>query len=363
MKENPEVIINLEAIKKNYQTVKNNIGHAICGAVVKSNAYGLGVEKVSRALFETGCRLFFVSTSVEGIELRKILKDEVEIVVLQGVNEKNIHLFYQNNLIPVLNNLQQCQIFEKNISNFYLSPAIHVDCGFNRLGLKKDDIKNLNSAHYTFLKRGIRMVMSHLTCADNPNNTLNQVQKKRFDSLRSLLPDAPASLSASDAQFISSEYVYDIVRPGAALYGLNTDPNRIIKMETVVTIQAPIIHVGKAKYGDFVGYGATYKAKKDVRYAVLSIGYADGIPRNIGNQGVVWFEDKNNRFSAPIIGRISMDMVTCDVSEVPSDLIQIGNMGSFINSYYGVGEMIKKSECFGSEIFTHFSRRVQRIYE
>lgn len=368
----PRLIIDLNAVKSNYRAIKNKVEKAECGAVVKANAYGLGVKEISMALAEEGCSIFFVSYSYEAVELRKILAKSAEIIVLHGPDTEDIEDFVAYNLTPVLNTLQQCQLWENTVNNIntvknartsLTSPVLQLDCGFNRLGLKENDIKVLLNYNFSFIKKGLRMIMSHLPCASDSQSELNQVHKEKFDYLCSLLPLAPVSLSASDALFLGREYIYDVIRLGSALYGLNTDSSREIKMKPVVSIEAPVINIGTMKVGETIGYDASYKAKKETVYAVLSIGYADGLPRSLEREGLVWFKINNQYYKAPIIGKISMDITACDITELPAQSVQIADMGSFLYSEYSVGAMLNKPEAYARDLFTNLSNRYQRIYK
>lgn len=356
----PQLRVDLNAVKKNYQLLKKLTTPAECAAVVKDNAYGLGVFEIAKTLYESGCKTFFVSYVFEGIELRKLF-DDVTIFLLQGIAEEEIPFIKQFRLIPVISTLDDLVLWEKQ-GDKNTKPAIQIETGLNRLGLHPEEIQT-DVFKKALKNTEISLILSHLSCATESNHFMNHQQLSQFQQWIESLPKAPLSLSASDGIFLGKTFHYDMVRAGAALYGINTAPYRQNQMEPVVYIKATILKVFSVPDDQYVGYGATYRTYGNRKIATLSIGYGDGLPRYLQNKGKIWFEDENaHRYFAPIVGAISMDMLSCDVSHIPEHLVVPGKTGSIIDAYYTIDDLAKDAHTIGYECLTRLGHRFKRIH-
>jgi len=338
--------IDLGALIRNFNQLKG-LTSASCSCVVKANAYGLGVEAVAAALHKDGCSFFWVATLSEGIQLRQTFPDVI-IAVLQGFCDHDMSSFIDHRLTPVLSTPGQIETFRKTDLH---DCVIQVETGLNRLGLTLDDLSSYHSLNPL-------VVMSHLACADAPAHFMNDVQHQAFEKVRALFPNSIHCLSASDGVFLDDRFQCDMVRLGAALYGVNTTPYRENQMEAVVSLKASVLQIKEMSQGEYVGYGATYRSHKPKRIATISIGYADGLPRSLSNRGRLWFQG----LELPILGRVSMDMVTCDISNVPKGHLAEGDSVEVLNSTYTVDDLAHDADTIGYEILTRIGSRVSKTY-
>ncbi|MDD4556674.1 MAG: alanine racemase [Alphaproteobacteria bacterium] len=348
----PILEINLDKLVENYKYLKEikSFG-AVSAAVIKDDAYSLGADKVAQSLYEKAdCRDFFVAHALEAEKVRPVVGDS-KIYVLQGVGEDSLEVFQRLNLIPVINSWEQ-YLFWKAHKFGELKPVLHVETGLNRLGCRLCDVEKLSEAE----RGSFSFVMSHLACADAVGHFMNEKQLKAFQEIKAkYFPQTPASLSASDGVFLGKDYTFDMVRLGAAVYGINTAPWHEKTLQNVITIKAPVLAVSTLKEGDYVGYGATYKAVAERKLAVVSIGYGDGMFRSLSNVGKVFF----NKVPADIIGRISMDNVICDVTSVPE--VNVGDLATIVGDFYTVDEMGADAQTIGYEILSRFGKNTRFI--
>lgn len=344
--------INLSALAANYNLLKSRHAKNKIAAVVKANAYGLGVADVSRALWNEGCRIFFVATLAEGIELRAIIP-EAKIGVFQGLFAGEEKEYSYHRLCPVLNDISQVELFTKSelrLTNKNI--MLHVDTGMTRLGLCESDLKNpiLSKLHTL----DSTLILSHLACADTPANEKNAEQLARFHTAIKYFPDAKYSLANSAGVFLSEDFHFDMARTGCALYGIS--PKNPV--QHVATLSAPILQMRNLDRDETVGYGATAPAKKGSRIAIIALGYADGYFRMLGNSGHAYIAGHK----VPLIGRVSMDMVAIDISSIPEAQIGATTRAEFINSTQTVDDIASQCNTIGYEIFTRLGRRIQRVY-
>ena len=346
----PILEINFENILENYQTLKKIAPKAQAAAVVKDNAYGLGADAVVRKLYnEGGCRNFFVAHGIEGEHIRSAAP-EANIFVLQGIGDDSLKSFQNARLIPVISSPLMLEFWKAHRLPG-IRPVINIETGLNRLGFRESDLARLSAED----KAEFGMVMSHLACGDEKGHFMNEHQLNNFIRLRNLyFPGLPASLSASDGTFLGADFQFDMVRLGAALYGINTAPYRENQMKNVVRLKAPVLQTADLPAGDFVGYSATYRATSSRRIAIVSIGYGDGIPRALSNVGKVFFPWRDELFEARIIGRISMDNIICDITEVPD--VAVGETASLLDDFYTLDDMGRDSGTIGYEILTRLAQ-------
>ena len=344
--------IQVDAIVRNWRRIVAEVSPPCqVSAVVKADAYGLGAQPVARALAEAGCTAFFVATLEEAIRLRGAVAGD--IAVLNGLPANSAAIFAEHRLTPVLNDLAQADYWAAAVGR--TRPAIlQFDTGMSRLGVDADALDAVPVADID-----IASVMSHLACADEPAHPMNTRQLGRFRNLLERLGPVPATLAASAGTFLGPEYQFDMVRPGAALYGINPRPNCLSPVEPVLRLQAPIIQTREIDRGETVGYGASFVASRRCRVATLGIGYADGYLRAAGNQSKAYIADR----PVPVIGRVSMDLLTLDVTDVPPSLCRPGALVEILGTRYGADELARDSGTIGYEILTSLGRRYVRSYE
>ncbi len=344
--------VDLAALVANYEILKQRAAPAECAAVVKADAYGLGADRVAPVLAAAGCETFFVAHLMEGIALRRVLGGEASIYVLNGILPGTEGDFAAHDLRPVLNTLAQLDICPG-------AAALHLDTGMNRLGLSPDDAAALAAAPGRFENIDLRLIVSHLACADEAGHEMNEQQRQLFDRLRVKLPAKPASLANSSGIFLGPGYHHDLVRPGIALYGGNPTPGTANPMAQVVRLTGRIIQVREIDTPQSVGYGATHRATGPRRIATVPVGYADGYLRSLSGQGM----GRLAGISVPIVGRVSMDLITLDVTEVPEEAAQAGALVDLIGGGGDtIDEVAARAGTIGYEILTSLGRRYHRRY-
>ena len=351
--------IDLAGIAANWRFLANKVQPRKCAAVVKGDAYGLGVKKVASALAMAGCRRFFVATIEEGITLRGALPDQSEIAVLNGLLPGCAEDFTEHRLIPVLNDPGQIAEWRSAVAQRDGGPAmLHYDTGMARLGLTArefddvaDDLRKPDPIRW-------RGLVSHLACSDEPEHPLNEIQLDRFTAARRRVPHLDASIAASSGLFLGPEYHFDFVRPGAALYGVNPQPGRPNPMRQVVRLKGRILQVREVDGGQSVGYGATYVTAGPGRLATVAVGYADGWLRSLNCRGSGRIDDR----TVPLLGRVSMDLIVFDVSDADPALARAGLFVDLLDEGYGVDAVAADAGTIGYEILTALGRRYHRTY-
>ena len=357
------VSINLDYLKHNYKVIKKTLKNKTrIAAVLKANAYGLGIEKIATTLEKSGCELYFVATLKEGIELRKLLKKS-KILVLNGsqVHTKKIFQeFTKYKLIPVINSYNDLNLWvdllKKN--NHKSSIALHFDTGMNRLGIPYSDLGKIEKFIQNN-KINIFCIMSHLASADDEQNITNKIQKKLFDKIITSFPDTLNIIANSSAAFNLKDYGYSFVRTGGGLFGIN--PNKKNKnLKNVVSLKARILQIRNLEKEPIksIGYNSTYSVRSSLKIAVLGIGYADGYPRNLSNKGYGIFKGKK----LPIVGNISMDYMTVDISCINAKDINVGDWVELIGEEITIQKVAKLSETIEYEILNNLGYRLQKDY-
>jgi alanine racemase len=348
------------AIAENFRRLQRTAPGSEVAAVVKADAYGLGVSEVARTLRQAGCEKFFVAHGDEGLALRAVLAD-AEIYVLHGLaGEEGAAI--EARLIPVLNHPGELQrhVDQARRRNRRLPAALHVDSGMWRLGFGAAELAALDAGTLDALD--LRLVMSHLACAEEPGHPLNEEQRARFERRRAMLPPAPASLANSSAIFLGAAFHYQLCRAGVALYGVNPTPGptpgQANPMAPVVTLEAPVLQVYEVDAHGAVGYGATYPVRPGARLATVPVGYADGYLRAAGGRAVARIAGR----PVPLAGRVSMDLLTLDVSSLPPDAVRSGTMAVLIGGPNGVDELAAAAGTIGYEVLTRLGTRFARRY-
>ncbi len=354
--------IDLDALAGNWRRAAEVSGKAEASAVVKANAYGLGIDRVVGALADAGCRTFFVALPAEGRAVRAVAPDAV-IYVLDGAPPGSEPQYLAHDLRPVLNDPAGIRIWADfcRAQGKPLPAAIHLDTGINRLGLSEAELQAVAADTSLFDAFELVLVTSHLACADEPENPMNEAQRTRFDTMRRKLPDAPASLSNSAGMFLGPDYHFDVTRPGICLYGATCFVARPAPFDRVVTLESRILQRRSVLKGETVGYGATFTAPADIRTATIAAGYGDGIHRVLGNRGKAAIAGTRVSY----VGRVSMDLLALDVSALDPATLEREEWAELIGPSVSVDEVAEAAGTIGYEVLTsmgsrHFRRYISR---
>ena len=342
--------VDLSALRANFRLLTRASHHrayGACGAVVKADAYGLGARPVAHALVEESCTDFFVATVEEGLNLSGHVGD-ARIYVFSGpVDATDAALMAANGLTPVLNDAAQVSYWRRHGR---LPVAIHADTGMNRLGFEA-------AAMVPEMFKGLEvaLVLSHLANADEPTDPMNSRQVALFETVKAKFPTARTSLANSAA--VLSGVQSDLDRPGIALYGGNPFSSGRNPMQPVATLEACVVGLRNVRAGEPVGYGGTFTAGRNMRLAILGIGYADGIPRGLSSAAEVAYRETR----LPVVGRVSMDMMNVDASAV-AEHIEVGDWVEVFGRTVSVDDTAAWASTISYEVLTRIGMRVERRY-
>ena len=356
--------VDLDAIIANWRKLEKTAVPAECASVVKANAYGCGAGQVSRALAKAGCKTFFVANLEEARVVREAVPSAA-VYALGGFFQNTGEAYAKIDCKPVigdLNELAEWDVFCRR-SGWSGGAAIHIDTGMNRLGLTVTEaqgiIPRINAGDH-----GITLVMSHLVSAEQLNNPVNARQLTAFREIASLFTGVPASLANSSGVFLGAQFQFDLMRPGAALYGVNPTPEADNPMQPVVDLKARIVQIRNIDRGETVGYGGTWTARRPTRLAIVAAGYADGYFRAASaNDGTRGAEVVVAGKRCPIAGRISMDLLAVDVTDLDKNAVRRGHMVTLIGEGITVDELAHHFGTIGYEVLTSLGRRFARVYK
>ncbi|MGI9436516.1 MAG: alanine racemase [Geminicoccaceae bacterium] len=349
--------IDLDALSGNYRRLVKEAPSAEIAAVVKANGYGLGAKEVAACLRTAGCRTFFVAHVFEGIALRETLEDAA-IYVLHGLAEGTEKDMADAELIPVLNHPDQLARYAAfaPTRDKKLPAALQIDTGMCRLGFSPAEVSCIDQGDLEAID--LRLVMSHLVSAEVDADPLNAQQHARFEQRRSGLQTVPASLANSSGIFLGPDFHFDLCRPGVALYGVNPTPERPNPMQPVVTLSAPILQIHDVDQAGTVGYGATYDIPRGGRIATIPVGYADGYLRHAGEKATARVAGE----IVPVAGRVSMDLITLDITSLPPNSVQPGCMADLVWGPNGIDQLAAAAGTIGYEVLTRLGTRFARRY-
>ena len=338
--------INLSSISKNWirlQALSNSTVET--AAVLKANAYGLGIGPVSEHLFLEGARTFFVSTVDEAVALRQILLPEAKIYYLNGYSISDYDAVREYKIMPVLNSLDQIKNF--NSIKTQKIAAVQIDVGMNRLGLSGFEILK---AVANCKSINLNLILGHLSSANDKSDPKNLKQLALFIKLSKFFKNIPKSLAATGGTLLGTDYHFDLTRPGIGIFGGKPLENAA----PVVTIDLPILQIKDIKKNQGIGYNHTYISNRPRKIAIVASGYADGLCRQLSNTGMLYA----NNTKCPILGRVSMDLITVDVS----DLTIIPKTLSAVGPNQTIDDLGFQSKTIGYEILTSLGSRYKRVY-
>ena len=357
-----QVTVDLAALGRNYETMGEKSGAAQAAAVIKADAYGLGMDKIVPKLLALGCNCFFVAQEKEGHAARALAPD-ADIYVLNGLPAGGAQNFAEAGLRPCLISLAQISEWQTYCRAHGAHPAcVFVDTGFNRLGLDEAEVQTLAGDPSLFEGWTLALVASHLACADDTEHPMNRAQLEKFRFARDLLPDAPASLANSGGVLLGPDYCFDMTRIGISLYGGSPHGANETALESVVTLHAPVLQTRALGAGDSIGYGATFTAARDMTIGIVGLGYGDGLLRSLGNRDTGIARLLVNNTPVPLVGRMSMDTLAIDLTDLekpvtPGDVVEVFGPNNPIDALATQGQTISY------ELLTGLGGRYNRIYE
>lgn len=352
--------IDLAALARNYGKLAAEVAPARAAAVVKADAYGLGAEKVAPVLYAHGCRHFFVAQFVEALRLQPLLAADAQIFVLNGLQPGNEAACAQEGIMPVINSLEQWQRWAGTARALgrRLKAVLQFDTGMSRLGLPPQDRTAL--AGLVAAESGVEVlfVMSHLACADEPESGQNADQLAEMDRVAAAFPQFPVCFANSGGIFLGKAYHGILARPGVALYGGAPTAGRANPMEPVVSLDIAVVQVRSVPADTRVGYSGTHVTAGEARLATIAAGYADGLPRSLSGRGAVYCDG----IRLPIVGRVSMDSITVDVSALPEGRLTLGSRVEMLGPHQTLEDVARDAGTISYEILTGLGHRYQRQY-
>ena len=335
--------IDLGAVCANWRAL-DTVTRAETAAVVKADAYGLGVARIARALATAGARTFFVATTAEGATLRQALGPGPTINIFSGHMAGDTDMIADLDLVPMLNSLDQ---MIRHVESLPGHPfGIQLDTGMNRLGMEPQEWAAVSEI---MLQMTPRLIISHLACADDQNHSMNEEQLNVFKSITSDL-NVPRSLANTGGILLGRQYDFDMTRPGIGLYG----GHPFDEAQSVVTLDISVIQCRDIEVGEPVGYGNSYTASRPTRIATIAAGYADGILRAMGSDAVLFADG----VACPIAGRISMDLIGVDITELDENPKELRLLGT----EQTIDDLADDAGTIGYEILTSLGSRYTRRY-
>ena len=355
--------VDLAAIEANWKMLAGMTMPVECAAVVKANGYGCGIEPVTRRLAKAGCRTFFVADLGEARRVRAVAPDAA-IYVLNGIMPGSAPAFAEGSFRPIINSVTELAEWDAFTSqnSWRGGAALHVDTGMNRLGVSVQEATAIAPRLHSE-NHGFTLVMSHLACAETADHPLNDRQIRLFREIRIMYRGIPSSLANSSGIFLGGTAFCDLVRPGVALYGANPTPGKKNPMRRAVELKAHIIQVRAVNRGESVGYGAGWTAERPSRIAILPVGYADGLLRSASAaKGKPAAEIMIAGRRCPLVGRVSMDLLAADVTNVAEGSVRRGDLATIIGDGASVHDLAAGMGTIAYEVLTSFGRRYHRVY-
>lgn len=361
--------IDLAALVANWKAMGRLSGRARAAAVVKADAYGLGIAPVAAALYAAGARDFFVANAEEGVALRPLVP-EARIFILAGLWPGNEPLFFDNDLVPIINSEEQLAIYSAAVSQRGEHPCVlHVDTGMNRLGLRPAEALALANDPSRPASFAPVLVMSHLACGDDPAHPLNQKQLAAFREVAQAFEGVEASLANSAGVHLGPDFHFDLTRPGIAVYGGEAVNGLANPMASVVKAEARIVQIREAPAGETASYGATAVLARDTRIATVAVGYADGYHRSLSGSGVALRQTGSagahgflHGQRVPHLGRVTMDLCLFDITDLPAGAVRSGDYIELFGPNIPVDEAARAAGTIGYEMLTSLGSRYARMY-
>ncbi|MBB4953548.1 alanine racemase [Agrobacterium vitis] len=354
------LVIDLKALVRNYQTLAAQVSPAEAAAVVKADAYGLGASEVAPALRAAGCRKFFVAHLQEAASLKAYLQNGASIFILNGLLPGGEHFAASQGFIPVLNSLEQIANWQATAQSLgkTLPAILQFDTGMSRLGLAPQEREQLINSPSLLDGLDIHYVMSHLASADDSASDQNADQQAVMQAIAEQFSTIPVCFANSGGIFMDKAFHGALARPGIALYGGVPSDKAGDAIHPVVRLNVRVVQTRTVPAETRVGYGGTYITRSETRLATIAAGYADGLPRSLSDRGAAYYGDVR----LPIVGRVSMDSLTIDISALPADSLTLGSMVELIGPHQSLEEIAASADTISWEILTRLGHRYQREY-
>lgn len=352
--------IDLDAIAHNYNVLRMRVEPAACAAVIKADAYGLGAAQVGPTLYQAGCRIFFVAQLVEALHLKTMLPADVTIAILNGIQPGAEALTAEAGVVPVLNSWASIVAWQTLCHDKAekLPAIIQIDTGMSRLGLDHDELNHLITDPAIFEAGDIRYIISHLASGDEAQNPSNQMQFAAMKAALAKLPDCPVAFANSGGIFLQADFAFNLVRPGIALYGVDPHGHVLTTIKPVLRLDARVIQSRHVQKGAAIGYGGSFTTTRPSIITTIAVGYADGWHRALGNKGAAYFDNQR----LPIIGRVSMDSITLDATDLGCDALKPGDVVELIGNNQSLEDVARDAGTIPYEILTSLGKRYERIY-
>lgn len=353
------LFIDLDAIRYNYRALCRHVAPALCGAVIKADGYGLGASVVAPVLEAEGCRDFFVAHLSEALAMGDCLNRTSRVFVLNGPPPGAEHVLSEHGFIPILSSLDQTRrwALQGRQMGRVLAAGLQLDTGMTRLGVLHEDAVAISRSPDMHDWITFKVVMSHLACADFSSDPANRQQLERFCATARLFPGVPRSLANSGGAMLGPDFHQSIVRAGLALFGSVASDQAGLAIKPVVRLQARVLQIHSPSDTVGVGYGLTHRTAGPARLATLGVGYGDGWPRATSNRGAAWLGDQR----LPVVGRVSMDSMTVDLSGIPDERIGEGDWVDLIGPRQSLEDVARDAQTISYEILTRLGRRYQRV--
>lgn len=352
--------IDLSALGRNYAKLSSIVAPARAAAVVKADAYGLGADHVAPALYERGCRHFFVAQFSEAAKLRPLLAHDAQIFVLNGLQPGDEMACADDGIVPVLNSLRQWQRWSAIAKHLKrtLPAVLQFDTGMSRLGVPPEECRALAAELSTQSNVKILFIMSHLASADEADSDQNDAQLTEMNRIADQFPGCDICLANSGGVFLGKRYHGVLARPGIALYGGAPTAGERNRLEPVVSLEVAVVQTRTVPAGAKIGYGGTHVAEKEMRLATLAAGYADGLPRSLSGRGAVYCSGTR----LPITGRVSMDSITVDITALPEGTLSLGSFVEVLGPHQSLEDVARDAGTISYEILTSLGDRYVRHY-
>ncbi|WP_273723681.1 alanine racemase [Bartonella sp. AU18XJBT] len=351
--------IDVSAIVANYITLAKRVAPTQCSAVVKANAYGLGAHKIAPALYQAGCRTFFVAQIIEALQLKSILPSNVTIALLNGLPHLAEEFVAQSGIVPVLNSWNAIENWQKicQKKNKKFPAIVQIDTHMNRLGLDQKELQKLIKHPTIFEKAEIKYILSHLANGEDKTHSSNYTQLATLKTILAQLPACKVSFANSGGIFLVPDFYFDLVRPGIALYGVDPRGKHPSPLKPVLKLEARVIQNRVVDAGKPVGYGESFITNRPSTLATISVGYADGWLRTLSNKGTVYFKGHK----LPMVGRVSMDSIIVDTTDLDQKP-QTGDWVELIGPHQTLEKVSTDAGTLPNEILTALGSRYKYIY-
>lgn len=352
--------IDLAALARNYALLARDVAPARAAAVVKADAYGLGADRVAPRLYAEGCRHFFVAQFVEALRLRPLLADDARIFVLNGLLPGNESACARHGIVPVINSLEQWRQWADaaKAAGRILPGVLQFDTGMSRLGVPPEEREALAALVKAEAGIAVLFVMSHLASADDAESAQNASQLAEMQAVAAAFPQFDLCFANSGGIFLGQPYHGVLARPGIALYGGAPVSGRANPMEPVVSLDVAVVQTRTVQAGARVGYSGTHVVTGETRLATIAAGYADGLSRSLSGRGAVYCDG----IRLPIVGRVSMDSITIDISALPQGRLTLGSRVELLGPNQTLEDVARDAGTISYEILTGLGNRYQRIY-